>query len=111
MKKLSSLFIASLLVLSLSGCEASEQIKATFSTIVDEIDEAYENVTTKITETKDWINEKVEQTQETVENVQEAAEEVGEAVDSLQELTGGGEEEETSEETEADPETSDETIE
>lgn len=82
--RLISLLISLLLILSLTGCKASDDAK----NVIGEINEAYENVTGKVTDTKNWVEEKVDQTQQAAEDVQEAADSVNEAVDSIKELTG-----------------------
>ena len=86
-----SLLLTAFILLSLTGCESGENIKNGFNTVIDEIVEAYTNVTTKVTDTKEWVDEKVDQTEQAVEDVQEATNSINEAVNSVKALTGGDE--------------------
>ena len=75
--------LLSLLTLE-SGCALQEKI----GTITTELREAYENLTTKLTNLTQWTTQKVDQVQQATEDVKEAAESVDQAIDSVQTITG-----------------------
>lgn len=90
------LLLSLLFILILSGCETTDNAKNVISNAIDEIIEGYENITGKVTDTKNWVEEKVNQTEQAAEDVQEAANSVNDAVDSIKVLTGNENEAESS---------------
>ena len=90
-----SLILTAFILLTFTGCDETDSVKNGFSSAVDEVVEAYQNVATKITDTKNWVQEKIDQTQQAAEDVQDAADSINDAVDSIKDLTGGAEGDDT----------------
>lgn len=90
-----------IMALSFSGCSFTEKVSNTAGTVGTEIGEAYNNVVTKINNTKEWIVTKLTQAEKAADDIQDATDSVNEALDSVKDLTDmdNSDEEESEEET------------
>lgn len=86
MKKLASLLVVSLLVLS--GCESLE---ANFFSLKKESAEAVENLTTEAVRIKETVETEVQKAEQAADSVSTAIDAAQKAKDDLQNLTGGSE--------------------
>lgn len=75
--------------LLLTGCQSNPVAEAL--RIQQELTEAVQNLGKQATETKENVEQKIQEVQDAAEAVSNAAESISEAVDSIQTLTGGQE--------------------
>lgn len=87
MKRYATLIIGLLTMTALAGCENSDKAGNMLTSLLNEVGEAYENVTEKINTTKNWFTKKVDQVDQAASDLGEAADSIGDAVTSIKELS------------------------
>lgn len=87
MKRLLSLIAISLTLFGLSGCKTKDTLQEVTGTVTEELTDAAKNVGTKITDTKDWVQNKTGQAEQAAEDVQEAADSFNQAINSLKQFS------------------------
>lgn len=87
MKRLLSLIAIGLTLFGLSGCKTKDTLQEVTGTVTEELTDAAKNVGTKITDTKDWVQNKTGQAEQAAEDVQEAADSFNQAINSLKQFS------------------------